>query len=413
LVYTITETQVESHYFDADEIDLEHHEHITDNFLFDENMTLEIIDSGLNVVETRGVNQNLYKHYTPTEFAELLATYSFEMDVMYNTFVDEEGIEYTVVLKQYLTREDLRIIRNLFTIRLILITLGTILIAIMVFSRFIDQLNCRMGSQFSIMEEHFSEWQKPIETEKLSIIEIRNVAMRYNQQLEINKQQEKRQHQMIASLSHDLRSPITSIKGYVELLDEASDVGSPLAIKYIREGALEIEQLSELLSDQLKYNNSSYELDLKPVEMNGYLQDICAERYKDFEKNNIQVIFDIDERPTYACIDEFHFKRCLLNLINNLLVHNPRGIKAKIASYETDDLYCIDIMDDGIGISTDHKDEIFEAFYSTDVMRKDHNGLGLFISKKIVVKHGGHIELLNSQDYKTIFRITLPNLKKS
>lgn len=413
LVYTITETQVDSHYFDEGEIDLVHHENITDDFLFNENMTLEIIDSSLNVIATRGVNQNLGKHYLPTEFAELLATYSFDLDVLYDTYVDDDGNEYTVVLKQYLTREDLRVIRNLFTIRLILITLGTILVAIMVFSRLIDQLSYRMGSQFSIIENHFAKGQIPIESDKLSVIEIYNVAMRYNQQLEINQQQAKRQHQMIASLSHDLRSPITSIKGYAELLVGQSEHKDSVALKYIYDGAVELEQMSELLSDQLKYHNSSFELELNRVEMNGYLQDICAERYQYFENHGVNIIFEIDEKEAYVEIDEFHLKRCLVNIMNNLLVHNPAGTKAKITSYVSDDNYYIDIMDDGVGISEEHRYDVFEAFYSTDAMRKEHNGLGLFISKKIIEKHGGHIDLLSNDAYKTIFRIVLPNLKKS
>lgn len=412
-MYTVTETQVDSHYFDAGEIDLVDHEKITDDFLFNENMTLEILDSSLNVIATRGVNQNLGKHYSPTEFAELLATYSFEMDVLYDTYIDSNGVEYTVVLKQYLTREDIRVIRNLFTIRLILITLGTILIAIIVFSRFIDQLSYRMGSQFSIIENHFAKGQIPINSDQLSIIEIHNVAMRYNQQLEINKRQEKRQHQMIASLSHDLRSPITSIKGYAELLAEKSELKNSVAVKYIYDGAIEIEQLSELLSDQLKYHNSNFDLDLHCVEMNGYLQDICAERYKYFERNDVDVVFEIYEDAFFAEIDEFHFKRCLINIMNNLLAHNPIGIKAKIASYKSNEDYCIDIMDDGVGIPEENRHDIFEAFYSTDAMRKEHNGLGLFISKKIIEKHGGSIHLLSDEGYKTVFRIVLPNLKKS
>lgn len=408
LVYTLTESQVDEYYFDDDEIDLVHHEEITDDFLFYENMTLEIVDTSLNVVASRGVNQQANKHYAPTEFAELLATYSFEMDVLYDTYLDETGAEYTVVLKQYLTAEDLRIIRNLFTVRLILITLGTILIAIMVFSRFIDTLNRRMEKQFAIIKENFAEWRVPIETKNLSVVEIHNVAKRYNQQLDISLQQEKQQHQMVASLSHDLRSPITSIKGYAELLSQRHDMADMEAVKFIYKGAVEIEHLSELLSEQLKYHNNSFELKRSSVEMGGYLQDICAERYKIFDEHQIDMVFDIQEEPVHLEIDILHLKRSLHNLMNNLVAHNPKGTKGKITAYSKKDSYYIDIMDDGLGIEEDQKEDIFEAFYSTDAMRKDHSGLGLFISKKIVEKHGGSIHLLSDPMYKTVFRIKLP-----
>ncbi len=408
IVISIFNSRIDEYYYEKSEVNLQNHQDISDEFLFEENMTLEIVDEFLDVIEARGTTQSIKGHYTPSEFATLLATSEYELDVFYETIIDEAGHEFTVILKQYITVNELKTIRNYLTIQMMLIVVGTIIIAMMIFNHFLDSINSSMEHDFMTLKENLFKENDFIDTDEIKIAEITDLAIRYNQERQASQSLLTQNHRLVSSLSHDLKSPITSILGYSNLLTEYEDSSNNDYLTYIKQGANELEVLSNLLFDQIKYQNHTFELNKEVLNINDLLQDVCAERYINFEKKDFEVTFKIEQNDRQLSIDSTHFKRCLINIMNNCVAHNPHGTTVEIKSFENKMNYCIDIKNNGEPIPLDNRATIFEAFYTSDVSRNHHSGLGLFISRKIIEKHGGTLELVEDNDYNTCFRISLP-----
>lgn len=229
-------------------------------------------------------------------------------------------------------------------------------------------------------------------------------------ELEREKVERLKQH-MFVDISHDLKTPIASIQGYSKALYDGvvqNDEKKQRYLKIIYDKSLRLTTLVEHIHQLAKINNDSYKLNKEKIDICEFLREIVVEFYPQIEERNFQFIIDIPEEVINYDFDKVEMSRVISNIITNSLKYNEDGTTLKIALKKNEYIEII-IADNGVGIEEDLKEEIFEAFTRGDLSRNTTGGtgLGLSISKKIIEKHGGKLELQCSEEFKTIFKITL------
>ena len=245
-------------------------------------------------------------------------------------------------------------------------------------------------------------------------VEIKNsfngmVKKLYDMEEEKKNVYQQRQ-QLLTDIGHDLKTPTTIIQGYsiAILQGRVSDERKERCIQIINENAVNMGELIDLLLDYTRFDCADYKLTMTHCDLGEYLRRIIVEKIRLFEDNNINLKIDIPNEVIDAEIDLKIFKRAILNLLNNILQHNPSGIDAWICLTKEKKIV---IADSGNPIPEDIEDKIFEPFVCGDKARnpdKHNSGLGLSITKKIIEMHNGRLYLEGeSGEYTKAFIIKL------
>lgn len=221
---------------------------------------------------------------------------------------------------------------------------------------------------------------------------------------------ENNKRNMLLHLSHDLKTPITSIYGYSQLLldNQALEVKDTRKyIQYIYDKSAYMANLIQDLFELAKLDDKHTELCKVKVNITKWFQQLVVEFYPEIEEKGFKLEARIPEDPFYVKMDKIHMSRVITNLISNALRYNPAGTMLYVSCERLDRHVILRIGDDGIGVQEPIKEHIFEEFIRGDGPIKDSTGLGLAICKKIITLHEGTIELKQDQRYSTLFQITL------
>lgn len=217
-----------------------------------------------------------------------------------------------------------------------------------------------------------------------------------NSNLKMEKNDEELKNN-IANISHDLRTPLTSIMGYIQLIKDENTTPEE------RQKYLEIiERRADSLHDSI---TSFYELsiidckenklELKALNLSSILCSNIASFYNDFINKNIEPIIDIDNNTPYIIADENAVNRVFSNLINNMLKHGED--KVIITLRKEKDGILTEFANAAPGLKQEDVEHIFDRFYTADPTRGGNNtGLGLYIVKTLVEKSGNKIQALLS-----------------
>ena len=232
-----------------------------------------------------------------------------------------------------------------------------------------------------------------------------------NKVLENESKKRLNEHNMIfAAIAHDLKTPMTSIQGFSRaLMDEKipqKDLKSTYNIIYKK-----TKYTNDLLNTMFEYSKLGtidYELKKEEFDLTILLRNLIAEHFEDFEDKNIDIEVKIPDYPIPVIADKKEIKRAIENLIINSYTHNKKGSKVYVSLYNKDKSSYISIGDNGEEIPKDK--DIFKAFVTSNENRTGGKGtgLGLVISKRIVEKHGGTIELKNTiGKYNKVFTLKI------
>ena len=228
------------------------------------------------------------------------------------------------------------------------------------------------------------------------------------------------QRQLVANISHDFRSPLTSVKGYLEALLDGT-IPPEMSEKYIRIVLDEADRLHKLTQNLLELNTSGSKgtyLSCTMFDVNHLIRKIalsfegvCVRRGIHFE-----LVFTNRSQMVYA--DSEKINRVLYNLIDNAIKFSPDKGTITIETFEKNDKAFISVKDEGIGIEKDDLNKIWNRFYKTDTSRgkdKKGTGLGLAIAKDIIQSHNESIDVVSTPGVGTkfTFRLPLGNGKKS
>lgn len=224
---------------------------------------------------------------------------------------------------------------------------------------------------------------------------------------------EQSRKEMIAGVAHDLRTPLTSVKGYVEgLLDGIANTPEKQQryLSTIYSSTLDMEKLINDLMTISRLELGQIDLHTDTVDINTFLSDCADDISLMLEKQGIDFVYENHcDGKFYVDLDTDRFTRVIRNIISNSIKYSKKDEKGKIElaveSYEKSVI--ISIADNGIGLDSKNLKRIFESFYRADPARtKVHegSGIGLSVCKQIVELHGGHIWATSKEgDGLTIF----------
>ena len=225
------------------------------------------------------------------------------------------------------------------------------------------------------------------------------------------KKVENMRREFVSNVTHELKTPLTSIKGFVETLKAGAIEDPKIAHKFLDIIEIESDRLSNLISDTLLLSEIESKKDTKrePCDVNAVITEV-VELLQPKVKEHVRLIFHPDSsvRP-YSC-NRDRLKQLLINLVDNGLKATEFGA-VTITCRSTVSQLVIEVSDTGIGMEEEQLDRIFERFYRVDKGRskaQGGTGLGLSIVKHIVELYNGTIEVASKPGVGTEFTVKLP-----
>jgi len=229
---------------------------------------------------------------------------------------------------------------------------------------------------------------------------------------------EEDQRKFISNVSHDFRSPLTSIKGYIEAMLDGT-IPVELQDKYLNIILFETERLTKLTQGILDLNqfgrHRGIMLDLADFDINRMIKTTILTFEGTCEKKGITFDLVLTGQELFVHADMSKIQQVLYNLIDNATKFSHQNSAIKIETSIKNEKVFISVKDSGIGIPADSIKKIWERFYKTDLSRgkdKKGTGLGLAIVKEIIQAHNEHINVISTEGVGTEFIFTLPLSQK-
>lgn len=240
--------------------------------------------------------------------------------------------------------------------------------------------------------------------------DINEIAIISQSRLIQQKQSEQAYKRLMTSLSHDAKTPLASLVGYLEAVESKIVVGAEKD-EYIHvafDKAHHIEHFIENLFEWVKLDSGEQIFHFELFDLNELSRNIIADWIPILENSHFEYEFDIPETEYSIRIDANAYTRILNNLLQNIIAHSE-GDKMAMRILENNQQVKIVIMDNGKGISSDNLPHIFERMYQCDHSRATKgNGLGLAITKELISVHKGAITADSTPGIGTVFTILLP-----
>jgi len=224
------------------------------------------------------------------------------------------------------------------------------------------------------------------------------------------------QHRFLANISHDFRSPLTSIRGYMTAIQDGT-IPVEMQGKYIDVVLKETERLTKLangLIDMTQLENGII-LDRSVFDMNDLIREVLPTFEGQVTDKNMEfrLTFESEHAPVNA--DRQRIQQVLYNLVDNAVKFSPNDSTVDISTQLHSDKLFVSVVDHGVGIAKENLNKIWERFYKTDASRgKDRKGtgLGLAIVREIIQAHREHIDVISTPDVGTEFIFTLPSAEE-
>lgn len=233
-------------------------------------------------------------------------------------------------------------------------------------------------------------------------------------------QHDKESKELISNISHDLKTPLTAIKGYVEgIMDGVADTDEKMEryIKTIHNKTIDMDKLINELTLYSKIDSNKIPYNFNKINVAAYFADCIDEIKTELDSKNIELgYFNYTESSTVIIADAEQLKRVVNNIISNSVkyISNSRKGIINIRISEDDDFVTFEIEDNGKGIAQKDIQYIFDRFYRTDSSRNSSqggSGIGLSIVKKIISDHGGQIWATSKEGTGTVMHFILRKYK--
>ncbi|HAN65884.1 MAG TPA: two-component sensor histidine kinase [Chitinophagaceae bacterium] len=240
-------------------------------------------------------------------------------------------------------------------------------------------------------------------------------AQQRKKEIEVLQQNETYRKEFLQNLSHELKTPIFAIQGYVDTLLDGAISNPDVNVRFLQNAARNIDRLVNLVDDLdqiARLESGEQQLTLKPF----VIQDLVKEVFESLEiktrEKNIRLqIKKGCELGISVVADKEKIRQVLINLVDNAIKYGKQNGLVEASMYKIENnQVLIEISDDGSGISEEHLPRIFERFYRTDMARSRKiggSGLGLSICKHIVEAHGQSIHVRSKVDVGSTFGFSL------
>lgn len=404
------------------------YEKIDTSYLEKENGWIEIIDENYKVIYSKGNIKEKRESYSKTELDAIINPELIPYDIKKYDFKSSTGKKLILLSKipkqnneAANTDKVIKYFKKSFS-QLFFIFISLYILNIILFVVWLSKLVKKPLAKINGAMNTFAETNEEIyidykgEEEFVQICNSFNYMVKKLKTIEKEKKvlEESRQ-KMLANISHDLKTPITTVQGYAKAISEGyvtdvNDINKYLNIIYKK--STKVTEIINLLFEYVKVGHPDFELNLTLDDLGEFIREIIAENYEHIDDCGFILEFSIPEEKLLYSFDKNQLKRVISNLISNSLKYNESGTTISVTLEDTKSHYVIIIADTGVGIPEDVKKELFIPFVRGDKSRNINGGtgLGLSIAKQIIDKHGGEINLISSEEslLSTQFEIKFP-----
>ncbi len=222
----------------------------------------------------------------------------------------------------------------------------------------------------------------------------------------------------VSNVSHELKTPLTAIKIFAELLKEKAGFESERSQEYLEIIGGESDRLRRLIDNVLDF--AKIERGIKTyymtvVELNHLSLEVLNFMQYQFKIKKINLIMDIGSDESFITADKDAVEEAMMNILSNAIKYSEQNTSITVSTFKRNSYVCFKVADEGIGISESDRKDIFKSFYrtkDTKAVKTEGTGLGLSIVKHIVEAHDGKIEVESKPGKGSIFTLLFPKLKK-
>lgn len=266
------------------------------------------------------------------------------------------------------------------------------------------------------MTSSFDRWSDGLMDEKIEFKgfkEMESISDSFNHMLSRLQKLEDSRQEFVSNVSHELKTPITSIKVLSDSLLSQEDVPNELYREFLVDITEEIERENKIINDLLslvKLDKKSGEMNISSVNINELVEQILKRLQPIANKRSIELVFE-SFRPVAAEVDEVKLSLAINNLIENAIKYNYDEGWVHVTLNADHKFFYLKVADSGVGIPEDAQDSIFERFYRVDKARSRETGgtgLGLSITRNAILMHRGAIKVYSKEQEGTTFTVRVP-----
>lgn len=302
--------------------------------------------------------------------------------------------------------------------RRVLYTHGSVIVGILMiilgaFSVFLADRTVRPLRRITEVIENVTEGYSDDVLHVDTYAETRQLCEAFNKMLGRLKLLDESREEFVSNVSHELKTPMTSMKVLADSLLEQDGVPVEMYQEFMQDIAREIDRENRIITDLLslvKMDRSGQTMNIESMNINDLLEQILKRLKPIAEKKNVEMVME-SFRPVIAEIDEMKFSLAISNLVENAIKYNRENGWVHVSLNADHKYFYIKVEDSGIGIPEADQDHIFERFYRVD---KSHSreiggtGLGLAIARNAVIVHRGAIKVHSSEGEGTTFTVRIP-----
>ena len=243
--------------------------------------------------------------------------------------------------------------------------------------------------------------------------ELRSFAAHFNSIMDKNNELDSSRSEFVSNVSHELKTPITSIKVLADSLNTQENVPVEVYREFMLDIVSEIDRENKIIEDLLcmvRLDKASSVLNISSVNMNELLELVLKRLKPLAAKKNIELLFE-SFRPVVAQVDEVKITQVISNLVENAIKYNNVDGWVHVSLNADHQFFYVRVEDSGIGIPKDSQGKVFDRFYRVDKARSRETGgtgLGLSIVRNIILMHHGTIKLYSEEGMGTTFTFRIP-----
>mgnify|MGYP003916549665 FL=1 len=225
---------------------------------------------------------------------------------------------------------------------------------------------------------------------------MNQMAMKLDEDFRRIKRMEKVRSEFLGNVTHELKTPISSISGYIETLLEGAIKDENVNLGFLERSLENVQRLEELVTDLVEISRietGELRMNFEYFNIHDLLNDLFKDAHQRNSNKNLKIQLEVPDKKLFIYGDKSRLDQVIANLLSNAMRYTDQG-QIRIKVMRRDNELIFSIRDTGIGISRKALSRIFERFYRTDKARdrrKGGTGLGLAISKHIIEAHGSHI----------------------
>ena len=225
---------------------------------------------------------------------------------------------------------------------------------------------------------------------------MNQMAMKLDEDFRRIKRMEKVRSEFLGNVTHELKTPISSISGYIETLLEGAIKDENVNLGFLERSLENVQRLEELVTDLVEISRietGELKMNFEYFNIHDLLNDLFKDAHQRNSNKNLKIQLEVPDKKLFIYGDKSRLDQVIANLLSNAMRYTDQG-QIRIKVMRRDNELIFSIRDTGIGISRKALSRIFERFYRTDKARdrrKGGTGLGLAISKHIIEAHGSHI----------------------